>query len=76
MNTKNADQLSGELPWHHIDDSVSRPRPFNLQLPASIHAKMRYVDSMEPGGLSMRQQILVALDPFLEAKLKSYGIDG
>lgn len=59
-------------PWKGIDDAIDKPKGYALSLPASLHAKMTYISSMEPGGMSIRAQIITALEPFVDEKLKQY----
>lgn len=58
------------MPWDGMDDDAMRLKAYNLQLPASLYEKMRYINENAPGGMSMRIQILNALVPFVDGKLQ------
>lgn len=58
------------MPWDGIDDKMVRQKAYNLQVPASLYEKMVFISQNSPGGMSVRVQILTALEPFVAAKLK------
>ena len=72
MSSSSNTKSKTSKPWKGINDATDKPKGYALSLPASLHAKMTYISSMEPGGMSIRAQILAALAPFVDEKLKRY----
>jgi hypothetical protein len=57
-------------PWHNVDPG--RIQQLNVDVPAALHAKLRWI-GQTTYGLSMRQYIVEVLEKAVEASLKERG---
>lgn len=60
------------MPWDGIDDKVMKTQGYTVNFPPSIHAKLKFLGENEPGGPSIRQMVLEALEPYIAERLKKH----